>query len=55
LEWLLERVTPKAIALEYWKDVVQAREQILRLDQLIAQFNAVQSQTVVFQRLAPPT
>lgn len=40
LEWLLERVTPKVITLEYWKDVVQAREQILRLDRLIAQFNA---------------
>jgi uncharacterized protein (UPF0276 family) len=40
LEWLLERVTPKVITLEYWMDAVQAREQILRLDQLIAQFNA---------------
>jgi uncharacterized protein (UPF0276 family) len=37
LEWLLERVTPKVITLEYWKDAAQARQQIRRLDQLIAQ------------------
>ena len=40
LEWLLERVTPKVITLEYWKDVALAREQILRLNQLLARFNA---------------
>jgi hypothetical protein len=39
LEWLLRRTSPRAVTLEYWKDSAQARDQILRLNELIAQVN----------------
>jgi uncharacterized protein (UPF0276 family) len=39
LEWLLQRLTPKVVTLEYWREVTQARQQILRLDRLMAQLN----------------
>jgi uncharacterized protein (UPF0276 family) len=37
LEWLLQQSTPRVITLEYWKKVAPAREQVLRLNQLITQ------------------
>ena len=35
LEWVLRRVTPKAVTLEYWKNPEYVREQLLRLAELI--------------------
>jgi len=37
LEWVLRRSTPRVVTLEYWKDIAQVREQLLRLSRLIAQ------------------
>jgi uncharacterized protein (UPF0276 family) len=34
--WLLERTTPQAITLEYWRDRDQIRDQLVRLRELIA-------------------
>jgi uncharacterized protein (UPF0276 family) len=37
LEWVLRRVTPRVVTLEYWKNPAQVREQLMRLAELISQ------------------
>jgi uncharacterized protein (UPF0276 family) len=36
LEWVLRRVTPKVVTLEYWKNPTHVRRQLLRLAELIS-------------------
>ncbi len=40
LKWLLDRIRPRVVTLEYWKDLHQVRDQILRLNELISQAKA---------------
>ena len=40
LEWVLRRVTPKVVTLEYWKNPGQVREQLLRLAELTPHLNS---------------
>lgn len=35
LVWLLQRARPRAVTLEYWRDRIQLREQLLRLQQTL--------------------
>jgi uncharacterized protein (UPF0276 family) len=37
LVWLLQRTSPRVVTLEYWRDPDRAREQLVRLNRLLAQ------------------